>query len=85
MIIKLSVELKLVQKHPYNNQDNCRVVTKCRGAVKQTTENIQCYNLDKYRKRAFKKKKKATCNWRHIVKCILYSLVLLEFQSCSLT
>lgn len=58
MIIKLSVELKLVQKHPYNNQDDCRVVTKCRGAVKQTTENIQCYNLDKYRKRAFKKKKK---------------------------
>lgn len=58
MIIKLSVELKLVQKHPYNNQDDCRVVTKCRGAVKQTTENIQCYNLDKYQKRAFKKKKK---------------------------
>ena len=58
MIIKLSVELKLVQKHAYNNQDDCRVVTKCRGAVKQTTENIQCYNLDKYWKRGFKKKKK---------------------------
>lgn len=58
MIIKLSVELKLVQKHPYNNQTNCRVVTKCCGVVKQTTENIQYYNLDKYQKRAFKGEKK---------------------------